>query len=156
MGPSRLRENHARPVIARRTHSDFVAFSAVLCGIHEIKEVMASAEHAHRSGKRTIVFVDEVHRFNKAQQDAFFPHVEAGNITLIGATTENPSFEVIAPLLSRTRVYMLHALGNEEISACSGGLSPTKTAGWAAKDIARRWRARTYRHFRQWRRPRRL
>jgi putative ATPase len=92
-----------------------VAFSAVLSGIKEIKEMMSSAERAHRVGRRTIVFVDEVHRFNKAQQDAFLPHVEAGNIVLIGATTENPSFEVIAPLLSRTRVYVLHALNNEQI-----------------------------------------
>ena len=79
---------------------------------------MAAAEHTRRAGRhRTIVFVDEVHRFNKAQQDAFLPHVEAGNITLIGATTENPSFEVIAPLLSRTRVYVLQALTTEQIEA---------------------------------------
>jgi len=78
---------------------------------------MAAAEHTRRAGRRTIVFVDEVHRFNKAQQDAFLPHVEAGNIILIGATTENPSFEVIAPLLSRTRVYVLQALSTEQIEA---------------------------------------
>jgi len=77
--------------------------------------VMAAAEHTRRAGRRTIVFIDEVHRFNKSQQDAFLPHVEAGNITLIGATTENPSFEVIAPLLSRTRVYVLQALSTEQI-----------------------------------------
>jgi putative ATPase len=97
------------------TRSEFVAFSAVLTGIKEIKEVMAAAEHARLAGRRTIVFVDEVHRFNKAQQDAFLPHVEAGNITLIGATTENPSFEIIAPLLSRARVYVLQALSTEQI-----------------------------------------
>jgi putative ATPase len=97
------------------THSEFIAFSAVLTGIKEIKDVMAAAEHTRRAGRRTIVFVDEVHRFNKAQQDAFLPHVEAGNIILIGATTENPSFEVIAPLLSRTRVYVLQALSTEQI-----------------------------------------
>src|SRR5258708_39569546 len=102
-------------LIARMTQSEFVAFSAVLTGIKEIKEVMAAAEHSRRAGRRTIVFIDEVHRFNKAQQDAFLPHVEAGNITLIGATTENPSFEVIAPLLSRTRVYVLQALSTEQI-----------------------------------------
>src|ERR1700726_1475814 len=78
---------------------------------------MTAAERARNPGKRTIVFVDEVHRFNKAQQDAFLPHVEAGNIIFIGATTENPSFEVIAPLLSRTRVYVLQALSTEQIEA---------------------------------------
>src|SRR6202034_4112853 len=84
-------------------------------GIKEIKEVMADSERLRRTGRRTIVFIDEVHRFNKSQQDAFLPHVEAGSITLIGATTENPSFEVIAPLLSRTRIYVLQALTTEQI-----------------------------------------
>jgi putative ATPase len=96
-------------LIARLTKAEFVSFSAVLSGIKEIKEVMAGAEFKSRSGRRTIVFVDEVHRFNKAQQDAFLPYVEAGHITFIGATTENPSFEVISPLLSRTKVYVLEA-----------------------------------------------
>ena len=97
--------------------SEFIPFSAVLSGIKEIKEVMAKAEGARRYGRRTIVFVDEMHRFNRAQQDAFLPHVEAGNILLIGATTENPSFEVIAPLLSRMKVYVLQALAEEQIVA---------------------------------------
>src|SRR5712675_1351277 len=114
-GPPGCGKTTLARVIARMTNSEFLSFSAVLTGIKEIKEVMAAAEHSRRAGRRTIVFIDEVHRFNKAQQDAFLPHVEAGNITLIGATTENPSFEVIAPLLSRTRVYTLQALTSEEI-----------------------------------------
>jgi putative ATPase len=99
------------------TRSEFLPFSAVLAGIKEIKQVMSDAQRSHRAGRRTIIFVDEVHRFNKAQQDAFLPHVEAGTIILIGATTENPSFEVIAPLLSRTKVYVLEPLSTDQLSA---------------------------------------
>ena len=102
-------------IVARKTKSDFVRFSAVLSGIREIKDVMAAAEKTRRFGRRTILFVDEIHRFNKAQQDAFLPYVERGDIVLIGATTENPSFEVNAALLSRTKVYMLSALSTDEV-----------------------------------------
>jgi putative ATPase len=136
-GPPGCGKTTLARLIARLTKSEFIPFSAVTSGIKEIKEVMADAERKSRSGQRTIVFVDEVHRFNKSQQDAFLPHVEAGHILFIGATTENPSFEVIAPLLSRTKVYVLeahttpqivqllhraladkeHGLGNENISA---------------------------------------
>jgi putative ATPase len=103
-------------IIARMTKSEFLPFSAVLAGIKEIKTVMADAERLRKLGRRTIVFIDEIHRFNKAQQDAFLPYVERGDIVLIGATTENPSFEVNAALLSRSRVYMLRALNAEEIA----------------------------------------
>lgn len=114
-GPPGCGKTTLARLIARLTRSEFVSFSAVLSGIKEIKEVMADAERRSRSGVRTIVFVDEVHRFNKAQQDAFLPHVEAGHILFIGATTENPSFEVISPLLSRTKVYVLEALTTPQI-----------------------------------------
>src|SRR5438445_1694497 len=97
------------------TKAEFVQFSAVLTGIKEIKQVMADAEKARQFGTRTIVFIDEIHRFNKAQQDAFLPYVETGSIRLIGATTENPSFEIIAALLSRSRVYVLNPLSEEQI-----------------------------------------
>src|SRR5271167_3078608 len=114
-GPPGCGKTTLARIIAKRTKSEFLPFSAVMSGIKEIKEVMAKAEATRRYGRRTIVFVDEVHRFNRAQQDAFLPHVEAGNILLIGATTENPSFEVIAPLLSRMKVYVLRALAEEQI-----------------------------------------
>jgi putative ATPase len=102
-------------IIARRTKSDFVRFSAVLAGIKEIKDVMAAAEKARQYGRRTILFVDEIHRFNRAQQDAFLPAVESGTLSLLGATTENPSFEVNSALLSRCRVFVLKQLAPQEI-----------------------------------------
>ena len=102
-------------IIAARTKSGFVNFSAVLSSIKEIKAVMEDAARARRYGRRTILFVDEIHRFNKAQQDAFLPYVERGDIVLIGATTENPSFEVISALLSRTRVYRLQPLAPDDV-----------------------------------------
>ena len=102
-------------LIARTTRTEFISFSAVLSGIKEIKAVMADAERLRRAGRRTILFIDEIHRFNKAQQDAFLPYVERGDIILIGATTENPSFEVISALLSRSRVYALRGLTVPEL-----------------------------------------
>lgn len=115
-GPPGCGKTTLARIIARLTRSEFIPFSAVLAGIKEIKQVMADAQRAARVGHRTIVFVDEVHRFNKAQQDAFLPHVEAGHITLIGATTENPSFEIIPPLLSRTKVYVLEPLNSAQLA----------------------------------------
>ena len=114
-GPPGVGKTTLAKIIARMTQADFIEFSAVLSGIKEIKQVMADAERARQYGTRTIVFVDEVHRFNKAQQDAFLPYVEKGSIRLIGATTENPSFEIISALLSRCRVYVLKSLSEEQI-----------------------------------------
>ncbi|MGA9564039.1 MAG: replication-associated recombination protein A [Candidatus Korobacteraceae bacterium] len=114
-GPPGVGKTTLANIIAGMTHAEFVQFSAVLTGIKEIKQVMADAERARQYGTRTIVFIDEVHRFNKAQQDAFLPYVEKGSIRLIGATTENPSFEVISALLSRSRVYILQPLTAEQI-----------------------------------------
>src|SRR5689334_7187610 len=114
-GPPGTGKTTLAKIIARMTKADFIEFSAVLSGIKEIKQVMADAERARQYGTRTIVFIDEIHRFNKAQQDAFLPHVEKGNIRLIGATTENPSFEINSALLSRTRVYVLKPLTEEQI-----------------------------------------
>jgi len=114
-GPPGVGKTTLAQVIANMTKSTFVLFSAVLSGIKEIKDVMATAEKTRRLGRRTILFVDEIHRFNKAQQDAFLPHVERGNVVLIGATTENPSFEVNSALLSRARVFVLKALTDDHI-----------------------------------------
>jgi putative ATPase len=115
-GPPGVGKTTLAKIIARMTHAEFIEFSAVLTGIRDVKQVMAEAERARRYGTRTIVFVDEVHRFNKAQQDAFLPYVEKGSIRLIGATTENPSFEIISALLSRCRVYVLNPLTEEQIA----------------------------------------
>jgi putative ATPase len=119
-GPPGTGKTTLAKIIARMTRADFIEFSAVLSGIKEIKQVMADAERARQYGTRTIVFIDEIHRFNKAQQDAFLPYVESGSIRLIGATTENPSFEIISALLSRSRVYVLNPLTEEQVVVLLG------------------------------------
>ena len=114
-GPPGVGKTTLARIIANRTQSAFIDFSAVTSGIREIRTVMQQAEENRRFGERTILFVDEIHRFNKAQQDAFLPFVEKGSIILIGATTENPSFEINGALLSRCKVFVLQALKTEEL-----------------------------------------
>ncbi|MBR4501366.1 MAG: replication-associated recombination protein A [Clostridia bacterium] len=114
-GPPGVGKTTLARIIAGKTHSRFVDFSAVTSGIREVRQVMEEAGRARRFGERTILFVDEIHRFNKAQQDAFLPYVENGTVTLIGATTENPSFEVNSALLSRCRVFVFRALETDDI-----------------------------------------
>jgi len=133
-GPPGVGKTTLAQIIARMSKSEFLPFSAVLSGIKEIKAVMADAERLRRLGRRTILFIDEIHRFNKAQQDAFLPYVEKGDIILIGATTENPSFEVNAALLSRSKVYMLRALTTDEIVVLLRRALPV--AGVTASDEA--------------------
>jgi len=115
-GPPGVGKTTIARLLAKESKADFIPFSAVLSGIKEIKTVMAEAEKNLRYGRRTVVFVDEIHRFNKAQQDAFLPYVERGDIVLIGATTENPSFEVNGALLSRAKVFTLRGLSIEELT----------------------------------------
>ena len=114
-GPPGVGKTTLASIIAGRTQAEFINFSAVTSGIKEIKEVMRQAEESRRMGSRTVLFVDEIHRFNKAQQDAFLPYVEKGSIILIGATTENPSFEINGALLSRCRVFVLKALEEQDL-----------------------------------------
>ncbi len=135
-GPPGVGKTTLAQIIARVTKADFIEFSAVLSGIKEIKQVMADAAKARDFGTRTIVFVDEIHRFNKAQQDAFLPHVEKGNIRLIGATTENPSFEIISALLSRSRVYTLKPLTEEQIVVLMRRALADRERGLGAMDVA--------------------
>lgn len=115
MGPTRHRKNYTCPNIGPINRCPFYFFSAVLGGVKEIRQIVGEAQKNTASGYKTILFVDEIHRFNKSQQDAFLPHVENGLLTLIGATTENPSFHVVAPLLSRCRVITLHPLTPEDL-----------------------------------------
>lgn len=115
-GPPGVGKTTLARIIANHTKAEFIDFSAVTSGIKEIKEVMAKAQASRAMGVRTVLFVDEIHRFNKAQQDAFLPYVEKGSIILIGATTENPSFEINSALLSRCRVFVLHQLSEDEMT----------------------------------------
>ena len=134
-GPPGSGKTTLATIVARKTRSDFVRFSAVLSGIKEIKEVMAAAEKSRHYGRRTVLFIDEIHRFNKAQQDAFLPYVERGDIVLIGATTENPSFEVNAALLSRSKVYMLSALSTDEVQTLLRRALDDEKRGLRAKQV---------------------
>ncbi len=133
-GPPGVGKTTLASIIASRTKAEFINFSAVTSGIKEIKEVMNQAENSRRMGIRTVLFVDEIHRFNKAQQDAFLPFVEKGSIILIGATTENPSFEVNAALLSRCRIFVLKALKEKELlKVLSNAL--TSPAGFGPQNV---------------------
>src|SRR5262249_47785471 len=136
-GPPGTGKTTLARIIADTTRARFVSFSAVTSGIKEIRDVMREAERLRRTaGRRTIVFIDEIHRFNKAQQDAFLPRVEAGDIVLIGATTENPSFEVNAALLSRSKVFVLRGLNTEEVAAILSRALKDAERGLGSQSVA--------------------
>jgi len=135
-GPPGVGKTTLAKIIAETTHANYIEFSAVMSGIKEIKQVMASAAKAAELHSRTILFVDEIHRFNKAQQDAFLPYVERGAIRLIGATTENPSFEVISALLSRCRVYVLKPLSEEQIVTLLRRALEDRERGLGARNLS--------------------
>jgi len=135
-GPPGVGKTTLAKIIAETTKASFIEFSAVMSGIKEIKQVMTAAAQASQMHSRTILFVDEIHRFNKAQQDAFLPYVERGVIRLIGATTENPSFEIISALLSRCRVYVLEPLSEERITALLRRALEDRERGLGAQEIA--------------------
>jgi len=134
-GPPGVGKTTLAKIIAETTKANFVEFSAVMSGIKEIKQVMAAAAQASEMHSRTILFVDEIHRFNKAQQDAFLPYVERGTIRLIGATTENPSFEIISALLSRCRVYVLEPLSDDRVAALLRKALEDKERGLGALNL---------------------
>jgi len=134
-GPPGVGKTTLAKIIAETTQATFIEFSAVMSGIKEIKQVMAAASQASQMHSRTILFIDEIHRFNKAQQDAFLPYVERGAIRLIGATTENPSFEIISALLSRCRVYVLQPLTEQQIAALLRRALEDKERGLGALEI---------------------
>jgi putative ATPase len=134
-GPPGVGKTTLAKIVAETTRASFIEFSAVLSGIKEIKQVMATAAQASEMHSRTILFVDEIHRFNKAQQDAFLPYVERGTIRLIGATTENPSFEIISALLSRCRVYVLQPLTEEQIAMLLRRAIEDKERGLGAMEL---------------------
>jgi putative ATPase len=134
-GPPGVGKTTLAKIIAETTKASFIEFSAVMSGIKEIKQVMTTAAQASQMHSRTILFVDEIHRFNKAQQDAFLPYVERGTIRLIGATTENPSFEIISALLSRCRVYVLEPLSEERITALLRRALEDRERGLGAQEI---------------------
>jgi putative ATPase len=135
-GPPGTGKTTLATLIARQTKCAYVPFSAVLSGMKEIKEVMAQAERHRRQGLRTVLFVDEIHRFNKAQQDAFLPYVERGDIVLVGATTENPSFEVVAPLLSRCKVLVLNPLSADELATILRAALADRERGLGGLELA--------------------
>jgi len=116
-GPPGTGKTTLAQIIAEMTGSHFSAISAVSAGVADLRKIIAQAQHRRALGRRTIIFIDEIHRFNKAQQDAVLPYVEDGTVTLVGATTENPSFEVNSALLSRSRVFVLESLSDEQVGA---------------------------------------